>query len=193
MPDEPYPAFRKIPRWNRGFTITEKIDGTNGLIHIDDNDLMRVGSRNRWLGLGKGEDNYGFAAWCMENHDTLVRDLGPGHHYGEWWGKGIQRSYGLDHKRFSLFNTVRWEDVPFETPNLGVVPVIDSLRDEQVDFTFSAHAAAGHALDLLHLAGSVAAPGFKKPEGIVIYHNASRHLYKITLDNDGIPKSKAAT
>jgi hypothetical protein len=34
--------------------------------------------------------------------------------------------------------------------------------------------------------GSAAAPGFNRPEGIVVYHAASRTLFKKTLDkNDG--------
>ena len=45
--------------------------------------------------------------------------------------------------------------------------------------------------DLKH-AGSCAAEGFMKPEGIVIFHSASRELYKVTIEKDEAPKSKAA-
>jgi hypothetical protein len=37
----------------------------------------------------------------------------------------------------------------------------------------------------LALEGSVAAPGFMDPEGIIVYHQAARQLFKYTLDGDG--------
>lgn len=37
--------------------------------------------------------------------------------------------------------------------------------------------------------GSVAAPGFANPEGVVIYHTAGNVLFKKTLIKDEIPKS----
>lgn len=36
--------------------------------------------------------------------------------------------------------------------------------------------------------GSVAAPGFAKPEGIIIFHTASRQLFKKTVEKDELPK-----
>ncbi len=34
----------------------------------------------------------------------------PATYFGEWWGSGVQRGYGLQKgdKRFSLFNVSRW-------------------------------------------------------------------------------------
>src|ERR1700744_4152565 len=78
-------------------------------------------SRNRLLTPGKN-DNYGFAGWVEENKEELFK-LGPGHHFGEWWGKSIARNYGLDERRFSLFNVKRWvEDT--KPSCCHVVPVI---------------------------------------------------------------------
>jgi hypothetical protein len=37
----------------------------------------------------------------------------------------------------------------------------------------------------LEFSGSEAAPGFKKPEGIVVFHTASRIMTKITIGNAG--------
>jgi hypothetical protein len=37
--------------------------------------------------------------------------------------------------------------------------------------------------------GSYAAPGFMNPEGIVLFHTAGNVGFKMTLDNDGVPKS----
>ena len=98
--------FPKMPRLSREVIITEKIDGTNAQIFIaDDCETMLVGSRNRWI--TPVDDNAGFARWCEENYEELLK-LGPGRHFGEWWGRGIQRNYGLKEKRLSLFNVDRW-------------------------------------------------------------------------------------
>ena len=100
-------AFPKIPRLSRRCVITEKIDGTNACIFIGEDGEFLVGSRTRWI--TPENDNHGFARWAYEHKDELL-GLGPGRHFGEWWGQGIQRGYGLKEKRFSLFNTSRWMD-----------------------------------------------------------------------------------
>ena len=45
---------------------------------------------------------------------------------------------------------------------------------------------------LLGGVGSYAAPGYMKPEGIIVFHTALNSGFKVTLENDGVPKSKAA-
>jgi hypothetical protein len=40
----------------------------------------------------------------------------------------------------------------------------------------------------LKVGGSIAAPGYMKPEGIVIFHVAGGHYYKKTIDKDSEPK-----
>lgn len=179
MSDAPFREFTKIFRLFRDVVVTEKIDGTNGQIFVNEDGGVRAGSRNRWLTVEA--DNFGFARWVQEHADEL-RTLGPGHHYGEWWGKGIQRGYGLDHKRFSLFNVSRWGDDslwPLERPACcHVVPV---LWRGPMDTTCIMRVASR-----LWLGGSAAAPGFMKPEGIVIFHEQADMLFKYTLEkNDG--------
>jgi len=181
-----YPKFGSIPRLFRRVIITEKLDGTNALVEVQEDGTVRAGSRTRWITPGKTTDNYGFAAWVDENKDEL-RKLGVGRHYGEWWGKGIQCGYGLDERRFSLFNVSRWnfnfakpEHIPVAIPACCHVAPVLGYRD--TFHTSDAHAA----LEYLKEWGSVAAPGFMKPEGIVVFHENSGHLYKVTLDgNDG--------
>lgn len=182
----PFEAFTKIPRLRRGCVITEKIDGTNAQIYIPELPFegelatlpFLVGSRNRWI--TRDQDNYGFANWAYSNVDELLK-LGPGHHYGEWWGAGIQRRYGLSEKRFSLFNVGRWKDVQLPA-GVSLVPTI-------YDGIFSDWAITD-ALDKLRNEGSLAAPGFMQPEGIIIYHSASRQLFKVTLEKDAEHKGK---
>lgn len=180
FPDETFPAFPKIPRWRRQIVLTEKIDGTNGMVYIgEDGKLAGVGSRTRWIAPGK-DDNFGFAAYVHE-HKEAFEALGPGKHYGEWWGKGIQRNYGLEERRFSLFNTSRWsqENLP---EGIHVVPLLaigNFGGDDGIDYW----------LDLMRDFGSFAVPGFMRPEGLVLYHTASSGYFKILLENDDVPKS----
>jgi hypothetical protein len=170
--------FPKIPRLRRGCVISEKIDGTNAQIYVPEDDSpLLVGSRNRWI--TPEADNYGFARWVAEHADELRTGLGPGRHFGEWWGAGIQRRYGLAEKRFSLFNTARWNAVNLPAC-CSVVPVLH-------DGPFTDDAVAS-TMERLRTEGSVAAPGFMNPEGIVVYHIAARSLFKMTLENDEQPK-----
>ena len=162
--------FDKIARLSREIVVTEKIDGTNGLIAIGENGEFQVGSRNQWITPEK--DNAGFAKWAFEHKDELMQ-LGEGFHYGEWWGQGIQRGYGLKEKRFSLFNTSRWSDDSVRPACCHVVPILytgmfDTNRIEAV-------------LEHLSCYGSVAAPGFMQPEGIVVYHTAGNVYFKKTI------------
>lgn len=177
----------KIARLNRDCVITEKIDGTNACIIVKQEriaglDVWTVTPQSRTRIITPEADNYGFAAWVRDNKETLHTDLGPGYHFGEWWGQGIQRRYGLDHKRFSLFNTKRWEGAHFSTPNMHVVPVLYKglFSNDAVDA----------CIDELHGFGSVAAPGFKDPEGVVIYHTAADTMFKVTLKGDEAPKGR---
>src|SRR5678815_5574755 len=76
-----FEPFSSIPRLKRGCVITEKIDGTNAQVYVADNGEVFAGSRNRWLGLEKTEDAFGFARWVKDHEDEL-RGLGPGRHFG---------------------------------------------------------------------------------------------------------------
>lgn len=172
--------FNKIPRLTRNCTITEKIDGTNASIYIGEDGEFLVGSRTRWI--TPENDNFGFARWAYEHKDELLA-LGPGHHFGEWWGQGIQRGYGLKEKRFSLFNTSRWSDDAVRPACCHVVPVLI-----QGDFRSDLVSAA---MRYLIEKGSLAAPGFMKPEGIVVYHVAGNCYFKKTIDKDDEHKGSA--
>lgn len=192
--------FAKIARFSREVIVTEKIDGSNAQVrivpleeHVDpttmpalavvDGFVIGAGSRNRWLSLS--DDNFNFAHWVAANAAELVK-LGPGRHYGEWWGSGIQRGYGLPkgEKRFSLFNVARWENDAERPACCHVVPVIH--RD-----TFDGM-SVGRLMDELEASGSYAAPGFMKPEGIVIYHTQGNLSFKKTFEKDAAGKERGA-
>ena len=181
MPElPPFEGFPKIARYNRECVISEKIDGTNGCIHVADDGTVTAGSRSRWI--TPEADNYGFAKWVKSNEEDL-RYLGPGRHFGEWWGAGIQRKYGIVGKRFSLFNVSKWADDAIRPHCCYVVPELWRGPAHMLQFAIEL------TLGNLRRNGSVAAPGFMAPEGIVVFHTASGHLYKITLENDEIPKT----
>lgn len=186
--------FPKIGRLSRECIVTEKLDGTNALVHImpaidcgPDPSIvatvgdfhLRAGSRTRWV--TPQDDNYGFARWVCDRADVLV-ELGVGSHYGEWWGQGIQRKYGLSEKRFSLFNVSRWGDADKRPECCHVVPTL-----WRGDFDTSAIA---DALAALATHGSQAAPGFMKPEGVVVFHTQSGALFKKTLEKDDAGKGR---
>lgn len=173
-----FQEFPKIARLSREVIVTEKIDGTNGQIYITDTGDMLVGSRTRWI--TPEQDNFGFARWCHENRDELMK-LGPGRHFGEWWGKGIQRGYGVPDKRFSLFNVSRW-DIVNVPACCCVVPVLwRGMFDT---------AAIMGTLDDLAKNGSRAAPGFMQPEGVVIFHTQGNVGFKKTILKDEEHKSQ---
>lgn len=195
-----FQEFPKIARLNRECLISEKIDGTNGQLLITEDGQMHIGSRTRWLTPETG-DNHGFMLWALTHKDELIAGLGVGRHFGEWWGSGIQRGYGLvkGEKRFSLFNVSRWclkgqepQRIATADPRIvkyqevlpeccGLVPVLyRGLFSTEVCST---------SLERLRTLGSVASPGFMKPEGIVCFHTSANAGFKVTLEKDEIPKS----
>lgn len=188
---EPFP---KIGRLKRDCLVTEKIDGSNAQVAIVPDaesgegytayvggNFIFAGSRNRWLQPGKSTDNFGFAGWVKDNADELSK-LGPGRHYGEWWGLGIQRGYGLTERRFSLFNPYRWKDA-VRPACCGVVPILyQGVFDS---------AAIDAAITSLETGGSHAKHGFMKPEGIIVWHSATKTYFKRLLENDEMSKGEA--
>lgn len=169
-------AWPKTPRLFKSVTATEKIDGTNGCVIITPEREVYAQSRNRMLSIA--QDNQGFARWAYDNSALLAETLGIGRHYGEWWGHGIQRGYGCEvgERYFSLFNVKKWSYLEAESPlpSLSVVPV---LWTGEMD-TSEILAVASE----LKSGGSYAKPGFKKPEGICLYHSASNQIFKIPFD-----------
>jgi len=177
FPNMDFQGFPKMGRWSRDLIITEKLDGTNAQILIDDlGETMRVGSRKRYI--KPGDDNYGFAQWAHEHEPELIEKLGPGRHFGEWWGQGIQRNYGLDEKRFSLFNVHRWADPEARPSCCDVVPTLWQGEMNSAETMIQA------LIEHLRENGSVAAPGFMKPEGIIIFHTAGNVGFKKTIKDD---------
>jgi hypothetical protein len=221
---QPWP---KTARLSRNMIVTEKLDGTNAQVYIHDerflidtevkgvqaqigkpvgeipflysNDGIHIaaGSRNKWI--TPEQDNHGFARWVRDCAPALAA-LGHGRHFGEWWGQGIQRTYGLSEKRFSLFNTRRWclhgtepKPIPSNNPVAEVkmqqpLPEMVGLVPVLYEGEFCTIRTEWH-LEVLKKRGSVAAPGFMNPEGICIFHEAAQIVFKKTIKDDANPKS----
>lgn len=202
-----FTEFPKISRLTRNIIVTEKIDGTNAQVVIENADLISdwsgsaatpwlkkvesplgvfgiaAASRSRYITVHN--DNFGWANWVAANAQELIK-LGPGRHFGEWWGSGIQRGYGLPQgeKRFSLFNVSKWADDAVRPSCCHVVPTLGL-------YTFDT-AFVEACLEELRVTGSKAAPGFMKPEGVVVFHTAGGQLFKKTIERDEEPKGKVA-
>lgn len=216
-----FQEFPKMARLSREMIVTEKIDGTNAQVHIVGNPdgfytekypdasviakgtcggepaVILAGSRSRYI--TPQDDNFGFAAWVRDHAQELF-GLGFGRHFGEWWGAGIQRKYGLQERRWSLFNVSRWclhgqspQRVPSADPRIekyqeplpeccGLVPVLHRGRFSVLQCDM--------ALDELMIGGSKAEPGFMNPEGIVVFHIAGNVGFKKTLGSDGAKGEK---
>lgn len=217
-----FEAWPKTPRLSAGgVTITEKIDGTNAAVIImpentkwdefhaeprlsnavsrmwvpDKDQVYLIGAQSRKRLIFPGEDNAGFAAWVQWNAGELLDLLGPGRHFGEWWGQGIQRRYGMDRKVFSLFNTHKWHKIAAERDdwwerarniNMDTVPLMHVGK-------FSDYFIQS-ALDDLRNNGSYAAAswGFagQRAEGIILHHASLSGNLKVLLENDDISKSE---
>ena len=193
-----FQRFASLTRFSHDWTITEKIDGTNACViiaEIDDPEINhgssfgRVGdllvfaqSRNNMITPEK--DNAGFARWVSNNVEQLVAALGVGRHFGEWCGASIQRRYGLENKKFALFNTHRWGDLAAHPDGgllggqLTVVPV---LAEGYMD---NPGQVALDCMQKLKEQGSAFASGFMDPEGVVMRHNPSGTVFKKTFDYD---------
>lgn len=175
-----FQSWPKITRLENRRTpvFTEKIDGTNACIVIskeppDENTAGSVNDLNVWVQsrsrfIKPGEDNFGFAGWVVAHLDELIK-LGEGHHFGEWWGLGIQRGYDQTEKRFSLFNTHRWHRENPPPQCCSVVPRLPvSTAEEAVTF--------------LKQHGSLAAPGYMNIEGAIMFDVDTKTNFKIIVN-----------
>lgn len=184
---QPWP---KIPRLvNEKITITEKMDGTNACIIIQDGEIVGIQSRKRFIypegynGM-KGCDNAGFAGWVRDNEQALLA-LGDGHHYGEWCGPAIQGNpHNLPIKRFYLFNTQRWGAYAERAPSCCTTVRVLYEGPNTLE-------AINKAMESL---AELAKMEKYTPEGIIVYNHLARNSYKLTFESaEGKWKSSCQT
>lgn len=174
-----FPEIKKLS--NVAMSITQKIHGTNAQIlivelpdldeNIDKNVaypnhtevdgkcyVVKVGCRTRWI--TPLHDNYGFAAFVERNKQEIIEKLGVGQHHGEWAGPGINSGEGLTEKTFILFDWWKFPPERALPPQTVVVPV---LYNGAFDLT-----KVDEVMQDLKTNGSKLAPGFMRPEGVVV-------------------------
>lgn len=191
-----FTPFPKLARLNREVIVTEKIDGTNAAVVVPEDEGQPVYAQSRKRVITPEDDNFGFARFVAERADEFRATLGPGVHFGEWYGSGIQRKYGLSggERWFALFNVSRWTagtddwsplaNLPDHVTAVPVLAVLPTLNGLDVN----------ERLDWLRIKGSQAAgaKGFANPEGLVLFHTAGRVGFKVTLEKDDQPKGVTA-
>lgn len=154
-----FEKFLKIEQYGKlRVSITQKIHGSNAQILIQENGDILAGSRGRWLNLD--HDNYGFCRFVDSYKNEIVEKLGPGRHFGEWAGPGINSGEGLTEKTFVLFDWWKFPEDRSLPPQCRVVPLLynGKMSTDEIDCTFND----------LRESGSRLVPGFMRPEGIVI-------------------------
>ena len=157
-----FKSFEKISKFSGiAMTITQKIHGTNAQIRIyEDDGVIKCQASSRTRDIFVGDDNFGFARYVKDNEAEIIEKLGLGTHFGEWAGPGINSGEGLKEKTFVIFNHYRFPAERPLPPQCVVVPVLyHGPYDERI---------VAEAIMELKINGSKRAPGFMRPEGIVI-------------------------
>lgn len=171
---ESFPDIKKLGK--AALFITQKIHGTNAQIYIfqqEDGTLdLACGKRSSWCVPGK--DNFGFAEMVYANKQEFIEKLGPGRHYGEWAGPGINSGEGLKKKTFVLFDHWRY---PVERPLPPHTVVVPVLYEGPFDMS-----KVEESMNDLRVNGSKLVPGFMAPEGVVVRIKGER--YKVVFQDE---------
>lgn len=180
MEFKPFPKIQNLSKIE--MVLTQKIHGTNaqifiaevpsnlvwfnGVEQVDPNVvtlegkhyIIRAGSRTRWI--YPGDDNYGFAAFVDLHKEEFIRKLGVGQHFGEWAGPGINSGEGLSERVFVLFSWWQFSPDRELPPSTTIVPLLykGPFNLEVID----------SVMEDLKTNGSKLAPGFMRPEGVVV-------------------------
>lgn len=167
MSEVEFKAWPKMTRNNPFLvTITEKMDGTNACIIIEEGKVVGVQSRHRFI--TPESDNYGFAQWVKANEEELL-GLGDGYHYGEWVGLGIQKNpHNLLYKKFFLFDTKRWDT--FLRP--ACCEIVATVFEGEMDRN-----TVPELLEQMLLNATAE----ESPEGVVVYYHAFQKATKHTI------------
>jgi hypothetical protein len=169
MDDADFIGFHKIDNIDRIFmNITQKIHGSNAQVFIfqeKEGFELKTGCRTRWI--SPENDNFGFSRFIYDHKDEFIEKLGPGRHFGEWAGPGINSGEGLKEKTFFLFNHNRWNN-ELLPERVKTVPHLykGKFSHEMIELVF----------EELKINGSKIISGYMKPEGIVV--ELDGHFYK---------------
>lgn len=194
--------FSKIHRLDKTtILITQKLHGTNASLWIvptgeidyseaekpfltsDGQFLVRPAKRTSFIDLEN--DNFGFAKFVAKNKDALARCLGPGTWFGEWVGPGINSGEGLKEKQFALFNVLALDDKILNMRAAGLWPEnVDTVPVLFFGPCTDLGKEAERVMTELKESGSKYAPGFMRPEGIVIQVLGTSATFKHVFEQE---------
>jgi hypothetical protein len=186
--------FPKIERIGKVFmTVTQKLHGTNASIWIYEYTSTNGVTHEPRMGIKAGrrtdfitveKDNYGFARFVHDNAQALIEALGPGVHFGEWCGPGINSGEGLTEKTLFLFDVHRHPPEKPLPPRVRTVPLLykGPLNMAEIE----------KAKEDLRQNGSKAVPGFMRPEGVVVHIPATGHRFKDVFEAEETAWTKPA-
>ena len=135
-----HPVIATISKW----AVTEKIDGTNIRVHLDEANDLSFGGRTANAQINGDLVSYLYKTFTVEKMAALRKDADPVSItlYGEGYGAGIQKGGGYSlTKSFVLFDVLigsRWwlkdDDVSEIAGKLGIAraPVIGRLNMAQI-------------------------------------------------------------
>lgn len=158
------------------FRGTVKLHGTNGGVRVTNGNVLTHG-RGRVLGLGKGEDECGFAFFTSSRQDEfrqLTSMYAPGEPdvtvYGEWCGIGIQKGCAVHKlpKMFVVFDVkvhdgsdegvnvdihdnTRWDADLIQWLNQNNIFLITQFPTYEVDINFNDPQPAAEEIERLTL------------------------------------------
>lgn len=185
--------------------VQPKLDGTNASIWLGEDGLLKAGSRNRQLGLGKDEDNAGFYAYVLANAELfmpLFTLLPFARLYGEFLVKSSKSLYVKDaYPKFYAFDLVieRGDEIEFLTPD-NYTPILESLGIPVVPTIAVVDNYTGDWLEFISQADYLLDKSKEgaHPEGIVMKNYAFVNKYgrrtfaKLVTDEFKANKSKKA-
>ena len=135
-----HPVVATIIEW----VVTEKIDGTNIRVHLDEANELSFGGRTANAQINGDLVSYLYKTFTADKMAALRKDADPVSItlYGEGYGAGIQKGGGYSPtKSFVLFDVLigsRWwlrdDDVSEIADKLGIVraPIIGQLNMAQI-------------------------------------------------------------
>lgn len=161
-----FKAWREIEKFTGIHVIvTEKIHGANCHVNVvsqPDGSLKAIaGKRTSYVGT---QGLFGFGEFVTSNEKEICEKLGPGRHYAEWTGAGVNGDYGLKNKTAVLFNTRHHgpkKAAGVLPDRFDVVPVLydGPYVQEKID----------EVLADLKANGSKFSHGYMRPEGVVLF------------------------
>lgn len=213
-----FKGFPKIARLNRIITVTEKLDGTNAAVIIQEAEGdLNIAMENTPAGsvavatTGSGAPDFeGSSVFYVaaQSRNRLITPEDDNFGFAKWVRSNAVAlvdvlGEGYHFGEWWGSGIQRGYDLPKGEKRFSLFNTkrwsedadwgIDGLSVVPVLYQGGySQAAIDYQINGLRSNGSVASPGFMDPEGIVVYHVAANQMFKVTLSGDEAPKSAQA-